>query len=57
MPDDRETPPAVYARLREDAETRALQRSPSRAVRWLGWALSAAILAVVILTVLRASPW
>jgi hypothetical protein len=57
MPDDRETPPAVYARLREDAETRALQRSPSRTVRWLGWALSAAILAVVILTVLRASPW
>jgi hypothetical protein len=49
--------PSVYARLRHDEEARVHKRPPSRAARWVGWALLLAIVVVVAWAVVeQASP-
>jgi hypothetical protein len=45
---------AVFARLRADAQRQAEARVPPRYVRWLGWAISVALVAMVVVLAVRA---
>ena len=40
--------PAVFARLRAEEERRVAHRAPPRYVRWLGWAISLALVAIAV---------
>jgi hypothetical protein len=47
--------PAVFARLRADEERRMAARTPARWVPWLGWAISLALVVMVVVLALQAS--
>lgn len=49
--------PGVYARLAEQADVREVVHTPPRGVRWLGWALVAALVAVTVAAAVGANPW
>jgi hypothetical protein len=46
--------PAVFARLRREAERRLEPRQPGPGVRWVGWAIALALLALVVVLALQA---
>jgi uncharacterized protein involved in exopolysaccharide biosynthesis len=48
--------PAVFARLRDEAEVKLDRREPPRIARWLGWALCLAIAAGVVVAAIRSAP-
>ena len=52
-----DTRPGVYARLAEEAEIRHATHTPTRASRWLGRAIVAALCAGVVVAALQANPW
>jgi predicted anti-sigma-YlaC factor YlaD len=56
QPRPRGPQPAVYARLREEAEVRLARRPPHPAARWAGWLLTAVIVVAVVLAVVWSSP-
>jgi hypothetical protein len=49
--------PAVYARLNAEAEVKLVRRRPPAAARWLGWALIAVMIVVVVLAAVGVGPW
>lgn len=55
--DPRKPQPAVYARLNAEADVKLVRRRPHPGVRWLGWAIAAAIMVVVVLAVAGGNPW
>lgn len=49
--------PAVYARLRMQAQRQTEPLRPGRWVRWAGWGLIAGIAIVILNIALTAHPW
>ena len=49
--------PGVHARLAEEAEIRAVNHTPPRSVRWLGWGICLALVLGVVVGALQANPW
>jgi hypothetical protein len=48
--------PAVFARLRADAERQLQRRTPGPVVRWAGWVIAGVVVALVVVLALRAAP-
>ncbi|MEZ0286090.1 MAG: hypothetical protein ACAH79_12760 [Thermoleophilia bacterium] len=57
VPDEPPRRPGVYSRLADEAEVRWAPRTPSRWVRWAGWALCAALAAGVVFAAARVGLW
>jgi hypothetical protein len=57
VPDEPPRRPGVYSRLADEAEVRWAPRKPSRAARWAGWILCAALAAGVVFAAARVGPW
>lgn len=56
-PDEGGPRPAVYARLRQQAERRTPVLNAPKYAKWVGWGVIAGIGAMLLVIAERANPW